>query len=426
MAKAIPAPVVFGIGRPPGESVDPRGWGISIRREQTFSPPRGESVRRCLHAFLVGLLTLSMSMNAARACWFVRHGCHARHPVAVACPPATYGSVDGLAVESCGGWSEPGVDITGGWQIVSDVAVGEPVDGGVTSCECGGTVDAEEQETVVIEHSGVSSSVAGPAVEHLAVNGHRETDATDAVEAIASPQPTLADAPAAVTVLAPTDEVRQATALGEPEIKPEAEVVLPVEPLAEAQPATVTDPEPPMEEDVAEVDPMQETTPAPVVSTETNIFEEVDQAAAADVIVPQQTTEFAPTTEEAAGVDTPVEDHTNSEPAPAPAADAPAEELPATESPSPEDPAAPADPFDAADQGRREPTRRWIDRSGDYAVVGALRAVRGDGTCVLDAAGRTIEVPLQALSDFDRSYATEAAERLTAASGPESSDTAGL
>jgi hypothetical protein len=52
--------------------------------------------------------------------------------------------------------------------------------------------------------------------------------------------------------------------------------------------------------------------------------------------------------------------------------------------------------------------------------------VRGDGTCVLDAAGRTIEVSLQTLSEFDRSYATEAAERLAAAPGPESSDTAGL
>ena len=382
-------------------------------------------MRRCLHAFLVGLLTLSMSMNAARACWFVRHGCHARHPVAVACPPVVYGSVDGLAVEPCDGWSEPGVDVTGGWQIVSDVAVGEPVDGGVVSCDCGGDLVAVEPETVVTEYGGVSSSVAEPAVEHLAVNGRHEADAPDALEAIASPQPTLADPPAPVPVLMPTDEVRQAVAVGQPEMKLEAEVVLPVEPSVEAEPAAVTDPEPPMEEDVAEVEPTQETQPATVVPAETNIFEEVDQAAA-DAIVPQQAAEFAPTTEEGAGVDTRAEARSNSEPAPAPAADAPAEELPATESSSQEDPAAPADPFDAADQGPREPARRWIDRSGDYAVVGALRAVRGDGTCVLDAAGRTIEVPLQALSDFDRSYATEAVERLTAASGPESSDTAGL
>ncbi len=382
-------------------------------------------MRRCLHAFLVGLLTLSMSMNAARACWFVRHGCHARHPVAVACPPVVYGNVYGPAVESCDGWSEPGVDVNAGWQIVSDVAVGEPVDCGVVSCDCGGALVAVEPETVVTEYGGVSSSVAEPAVEHLAVNGRHEADASDALEAIASQQPTLADPPAPVPVLMPTDEVRQAVALGQPEMKPEAEVVLPVGPSVEAEPAAVADPEPPMEEDVAEVGPTQETQPAPVVPAETNIFEEVDQAAA-DAIVPQQAAEFAPTTEEGAGVDTRAEDRSNSEPAPAPAADAPAEELPATESSSQEDPAAPADPFDAADQGPREPARRWIDRSGDYAVVGALRGVRGDGTCVLDAAGRTIEVPLQALSDFDRSYATEAAERLTAASGPESSDTAGL
>ncbi len=382
-------------------------------------------MRRCLHAFLVGLLTLSMSMNAARACWFVRHGCHARHHVAVACPPVVCESVCGLADESCDGWSEPGVDVNAGWQIVSDVAVGEGVDGGVVSCECGGTPVAVESESVVTEYGGVSSLVVEPAVEHLAVNGRHETDASDALEAIASPQPTLADPPAQVPVLTPTDEVRQAVALGEPEMKPEADVVLPAESSDEAEPAAVADPEPPMEEDVSDVEPTQETQPAPVVPAETNIFEEVDQAAA-DTIVPQQAVEFAPTTEEGAGIDTPAEDRSTSEPVPVPAADAPAEELPATKSPAPEDPPASADPFDAADHDLREPARRWIDRSGDYAVVGALRAVRGDGTCVLDAAGHTIEVPLQALSDFDRSYATEAAERLTAASGPESSDTAGL
>jgi hypothetical protein len=161
---------------------------------------------------------------------------------------------------------------------------------------------------------------------------------------------------------------------------------------------------PQLEEDVAEVEPPHATPPVPA---ETNIFEEVDQAVAAEAIVPLPAGESAPTEE-------------------APSDATPTEEPPADESSPAEEPAAPADPFEAADRGPQEPARQWIDQSGDYAVVGVLRAVRGDGTCVLDAAGRTIEVSLQTLSEFDRSYATEAAERLAAAPGPESSDTAGL
>jgi hypothetical protein len=274
------------------------------------------------------------------------------------------------------------VDLHGGWQIVSDVAVGEGVDLGLSSCECGGTLVVAEPDPVVAEYDDVSS-VVGPAVEHLAVNGHREVDASEAMETIASPQPTLAEPAAAVPVLKPTEEVRQAVALGADE-KPEAEVVLPAETSLEAEPTAVPDPVPQLEEDVAEVEPSHATPPVPA---ETNIFEEVDQAVATEAIVPLP---------------------------------------PADESSPAEEPAAPADPFEAADRGPQEPARQWIDQSGDYAVVGVLRAVRGDGTCVLDAAGRTIEVSLQTLSEFDRSYATEAAERLAAAPGPESSDTAGL
>lgn len=362
-------------------------------------------MRRCLHAVLVGVLTLSVSMNAARACWFARHGCHARHHVAVVCPPVVYAGDGGLAVESCGPWTEPGVDLHSGWQIVSDVAVGDGVDFGLSSCDCGGTLVVADPETVVADHGDVSS-VVGPAVEHLAVNGHHEVDASESMEAIASPQPTLAEPAAAVPVLKPTDEVRQAVALGAAE-KPEAEVVLPAEPSPTLEPTAVPDPVPPLEEDVAEVEPPHAAPPVPAVPAETNIFEEVDQAAAADAIVPLPAGESGPT-EEAASDATPTE------------------ELPADDSSPAEEPAAPADPFESADRGPQEPARRWIDQSGDYAVVGVLRAVRGDGTCVLDAAGRTIAVPLEALSDFDRSYATEAAERLAASPGPESSDTAGL
>lgn len=365
-------------------------------------------MRRCLNAFLVGVLTLSMSMNAARACWYLRHGCHTRHHVVVVYPPAIRtipAGVAGAADACCGEWGDPVVDACGDWPVVADVAVGESFEAGASSCDCGGGVVVLESETLVAEHDGVShdgvSSVVGPEVEHLAANEHAVADdhgGHEVAESIAPPQPTRADPvaekPAPVSALVPnlkpTDEVRQAVALGEPEPKPE--VVLPAEP--------------PMEEDVPE--PKEESA-----AVEPNIFEEVEQAAQEPTAVEDNggTTNAS---EEASGSELAPED--------APAGDTPAE-TPAEE-PAPAEQSA-ADPLADFRGIAREPARRWIDRSGDYAVVGTLRAVRGDGTCVLEAAGRTIEVPLEALSDFDRTYVTAAAERL-AGSAPESGDTAGL
>lgn len=358
-------------------------------------------MRRCLNAFLIGVLTLSMSMNAARACWYLRHGCHARHHVVVVCPPVAQtipAGVAGPAVDCCGECGDPVVDACGDWKVVADVPVGESLDGAASSCDCGGGGVALELETVVEEHDGVTS-VVGPAVEHLAANEHPVADGHKVAESIAAPQPTLAEpvaekpAPVSAQVpdLKPTDDVRQAVALGDPE--PQPEVVLPAEP--------------PMEEDVPEAEPKQEAAPVPV---ESNIFEEVDQVAHEPAAIEGNGGE-ANASEETSSSEPAFEEDT-------PTADTPAD------SPAPAEPSA-ADPQAAVRGVSREPARRWIDRSGDYAVVGTLRAVRGDGTCVLEAAGRTIEVPLAALSDFDRTYATAAAERL-AGSAPESGDTAGL
>jgi hypothetical protein len=57
--------------------------------------------------------------------------------------------------------------------------------------------------------------------------------------------------------------------------------------------------------------------------------------------------------------------------------------------------------------------------------VGALVAVRGAAVEIRTAGGRSIVVPLARLSDYDRSYADAAAQRL-AARAPGTRDTAGL
>jgi hypothetical protein len=113
---------------------------------------------------------------------------------------------------------------------------------------------------------------------------------------------------------------------------------------------------------------------------------------------------------------------------------------PAVEEPAaPPEPAAepevPADPASAgaepsADTARTapvEPRRRWIDAAGAHATVGSLVDVRGDRVEILKANGRTITVPIDRLSDFDRDYVSEAGLRLAARrGGPASRDTAGL
>lgn len=106
-----------------------------------------------------------------------------------------------------------------------------------------------------------------------------------------------------------------------------------------------------------------------------------------------------------------------------PDADGSLDERPAPDQPLDPPVTEPDDPFSGAVP---EPAarRRWIDRSGAFAVVATLVAVRDDGTCVLDAAGRRIEVPIAALSVHDLDYLTRSAGALAAAV-PDPRDTAG-
>jgi predicted component of type VI protein secretion system len=168
----------------------------------------------------------------------------------------------------------------------------------------------------------------------------------------------------------------------------------------------------------AEPEPMIEEEPAaaiePPAVEEPNMFEEVERAggptAPIDEVAPFPAD--APLSDAAAP---PMPEPPAADNAPEPASEEPAADEPATE-----------DPFDAA--GANEPVRRWIDRTGGYAVVGTLVAVGEDGTCELATAGRRLRVSIEALSDHDRDYARRATTRLTAGGTgkPATGDTAGL
>ncbi len=91
---------------------------------------------------------------------------------------------------------------------------------------------------------------------------------------------------------------------------------------------------------------------------------------------------------------------------PAPAADA--------DDISPPAPAADDDDFVTA----VEPKRRWIHSSGATSLVATLVDVAGDGSCILDAEGLRLRVPLDNLSGHDRDYVRQVGERLAAARDP--------
>jgi hypothetical protein len=246
-----------------------------------------------------------------------------------------------------------------------------------------------------VEASPVDAMVVVDAVESTVL---RE-------EPVAAPAPTLAEPvehPAATADL--------------PMLQPASEAVQQTTALAPNDSATAEEPRVPAAQAPAEPEPMIEEEPAaaiePPAVEESNMFEEVERAGGPTAPID----EVAPFPADAP----PMPEPSAADNAPEPAGDEPAADEPATDEPATED------PFDAA--GANEPVRRWIDRTGGYAVVGTLVAVGEDGTCELAAAGRRLRVSIEALSDHDRDYARRATTRLTAGrtGKPATGDTAGL
>lgn len=326
-------------------------------------------MRRCLHSFLVALLTLSMSVDAARACWHVRRGYHGTRHAAVVCPPPVAASCGWRAVENS---EVVPMNACAGWELVSDVVVAE----GVTD----GMVTLGDHSMIAAADGGVVGEPVAPPVPAPST----AAEPTSVAEVVPALQPTEPVVKA---------DVQQTVAIAESVMQPPAAVEPVAGPAEVAAPAA----EPIIEQPAEETAPMPTEPPAPPPApVDQNIFDEVDTAAdqASDVGNAAVDPSPEPAAEPAVGA---------ADEVPAPAD----EPTPPAAEPSPaldrEEPPAP--PADAAVRPSLEPSRRWIDRSGHYAVVGSLRDVRDDGVCVIESIGRTIEVPLESLSEFDRDYA---------------------
>lgn len=344
-------------------------------------------MRRCLHACLIGVLTLSLSMDTARACWRMRRACHPRPVRVVACEPCAPVPHPLACIE------------TTSWEAV-------------------------ERETCsacsISDHELVTEWTVGDA-EGIAVDAAVVVDTVESTmlreEPVAAPAPTLAEP---VEVPAATADL--------PMLQPASEAVQQTTALAPNDSATAEEPEVPVAEAPAEPEPMIEEGPAaaiePPAVEEPNMFEEVERAGGPTAPIDAVT----PFPVDAPLSDAPLPDAPLPDAAAPPMPEPPAADnapVPASEEPAADEPAT-EDPFDAA--GANEPVRRWIDRTGGYAVVGTLVAVGEDGTCELAAAGRRLRVSIEALSDHDRDYARQATTRLTAgpAGKPATGDTAGL
>ena len=433
-------------------------------------------MRRSLRCLLVGVLVFSLSIDTARACWYLRHA-HRGHAMPT-CQPSP----------ACGGWT-----------VVSDVPVAtwaDPCRGPTVVCVaspyvevigCGAAIECVgEGPTMVVPQPTI--------VEHAPAVVAPQAAAPEAVETITRPAPTPAlpveevQNPVAVAPVTPAEPVLPelqpvepasatepvapavpaAPAAPEtPAVEPRPEPEAPLIPAAErmderpeaAAPADRTElslPETaPLEPAAAPVEPAvppaAEPTapeapaePAPPVAVpvvpeepaEENLFETVDAPAPASA-EPETPTEESPFASEPAAE--PAADATQEEEKAA-AADATAGE-PATEGPAPEagtaeeaateEPAAESDATPASEDpppfSNLEPARRWIDSTGRYATVGTLVRVSEREAEIQKADGRTVRVPLERLSQHDRDYAAAAQPRLLAGpKAPRPADTAGL
>jgi hypothetical protein len=391
-------------------------------------------VRRPLHCLLVGFLVFSLSVDTARACWRLRHA-HRSHAAACPVDPACGGWSPVVVVADAAigcGWAAAPLDTAtivpvGGW--VEEIACGQPLpccesefDGAVV--EAYAIAEPAADGTLIAESPTVSAEVlaARPAVPELAPAAE-PVGRPEPLQPVPSDQPSIGSvAPSRPAV--PDDqpvEPAAANTPAEPGGKGPAVADPSTPATTEMRPdQTATDPEPELSLP-ATPEPTPQPGPAtePPAPAEPNLFEEADASPAPPAGKPEAAAdEPARDPLPAAEPETPATD-----PEPEPPNTAPVENVPEPAAePAPPDAVEPAaDPL-----SRSERNRRWIDASGRYAVVGALVSVLDGRAEIRRPDGRSISVPLDRLSPFDRAYAEEAGRWIAGAAVARPTETAGL
>jgi len=431
-----------------------------------------------MHSLIVALLCLTLFVDSAKACWWLRQ----HRSRAQVCRPAACDSTPAV----------PCTVVYVEQQSEDAVFVGDHAD-----CLCGSeTVEHATVEHAVGEHAAVSA--VAPATDSVVVHG--PTMVVDAAPAqaapsmpeptsvVAQPMPVAASGSAMLPTPAPAEEPI-------PTLKPAIAPLSPVAPASNEQPMVETPAKPTAAaEETAENVPESETDdtdeadapmpaavddraggptrkPAMPEPKEPNLFDlygdeddappaeetpseeapadapaenagdDADQPAddAATAEAPTDEAEMTDDTtddaaegtepEAAAAESTDGDDETAEEAAPAeePAEGETAEE--ADTAPESEPEQAKADPAAAALAVPNEPMRRWTDATGAHHTQGWLVALRNDRVRILKVNGRHATVSTESLSAEDRDYVSAVGARLAAeqqGTSPAPSTTAGL
>jgi hypothetical protein len=342
-------------------------------------------VRRWFHCLLIGALASSLSVDTAKACWYLRHSHAARGCGRPACPPVAT------------------------WTVCHEVVVHEVVvQDSVWCAEVTPGLTAPLAETVAPEQPSEPIVAVEPTPTPV-------EPAPTPAEPIVPPQHPAEPGVAAVAPVVPHLQPALDT---ERDVEPAVAIEpAPAEPVVEAEPTPKPAP------DATAVE-----TPAPPVQP--NLFEEVEAPAdsAPDATEPAAQPDeptSAPAADNLFGTDAAAQEPVDEPVASDPAADPTSAPDAVAPAPAADEPAAPsaADPFGNTGS---EPMRRWIDDTGSYATVGMLVELRADGVEIRKGNGRSVIVPLDRLSAHDRSYAAAAGARLAAERTASSSSTAGL
>ncbi len=440
-------------------------------------------MRRSMHSLIVALLCLTLFVDSAKACWWLRQ----HRSRAQVCRPA-----------ACD--SRPAVPCT-------VVLVEQQSDDAVfvddhSDCLCGSeTVEHAAVEHAVDEHAAVNA--VAPATDSVVVHGPTMVVDAAPVQAapsmpeptsvVAQPMPIAATGSPVLPTPAPAEEPI-------PTLKPAIAPLSPVAPASNEQPMIETPAKP-----TAEATEAAEKTAKNASDSETDDTDDMDEAAAPmpvpvedlaggptqkpmmpepkepnlfdlygdeDTVSPDEeapseeaptdapaenagddadqpadtddaTTDEAPADEaemtddaaestepeDSAAESTDGDDETAEEAAPAaePTEGATAEEADAAPESEPEQ--AKADPAAAALAVPNEPMRRWTDATGAHHTQGWLVSLRNDRVRILKVNGRHATVSTESLSAEDRDYVSAVGARLAAerqGTSPAPSTTAGL
>ena len=429
-------------------------------------------MRRSIHSLIVALLCLTLFVDSAKACWWLRqHRGRSQVCRPASCPPAS---------------SVPCTTVVTVEHHDHEVIFGDDFRDDQSGCHCGeaqaesAVMDHHDHQAFgqVIEHPMGEETVLeqagleqGP-VEHSEV-AHATVESADRAESVVVHGPTIVvDAsqaqpaaavpqPASVMATAAAEQPSPAAAQPMP-VASASPTVLPTpaqEPIPDLKPATPQSQVAPASNEQLMLEPAAaaeslaggpDVKPPRQEPKEPNLFDLYGDEGYEDASVAEAPAASPPeaadagateTTEdsaaEATGTDEPEMTEDDADAPEAEAADGESEtaaepadsaEEPDT-APQAEPEQAEADPAAAAWSVPNEPMRHWSDDSGTHHAQGWLVEMRTDRVRILKVNGRHTTVWTESLSSADRDYVSEVGGRLAAkqqGTSPAPSTTAGL